>query len=342
MGLVCCGTFQYSVVRLIDGIIATFEETLLSTSCFDMPRQRNRKQRTTAIPWFKSPCVYRRLLTPTMKSERDRTRPLRPVDSASPVLISTPPPPTTPQQRRKSAVSHSIADDTLPAGLFGRDRFTPLLSKSPLGLGTIPEAAKNFRMETPPSQQKLARQMDQFDRLVKSATRQNAALPRESPSARVEQIVKAAMQSESSKRALAEDLRRIFADHISRRGLEAFGACPPGTSPEDPVQKLAKVVCSPIMGDMSSATSAVVVDAVVDKEIASFVSKKPNASYIDPNLQAPKPVTKPVAADIAMLLGAARKSTKKILKSDRSAFSDATTRTSEASVHIPPMPGTQP
>lgn len=279
-----------------------------------------------------------------------------PIDGTSPVAIHTPLP-TTPStfRPRKGTKPHGIGDDAMPQQILKMfERASP--SKSPAA-----ETPREMQAPPPPP---AAHGLDQFDRQLpdnfrmpiggfqRPAGTAAGAAPRQSqqdsPSTqqRGDSIAKAI---EANRSTIADGIKRLLEDYAKK--FTSPSSPSPTTAAslptEDPLARIVKHYQGPQGASPFPLAAGVqrgggTPSGPLDKEVSGLVAPI-TTRYKDPALQAiPKPKAdtegRPITEELLReAQDGARASTKKLLRSDKSNFSETSSKKVGAPSPMSPM-----
>ncbi len=268
-----------------------------------------------------------------------------PIDGTSPVAIQTPLP-TTPStfRPRKGTKTHGIGDDALPPQIlkmFERSGASP--SKSPAA-----ETPREMQAPPPP-----AAGLDQFDRQLpdfrkpfhRPAGSAQVAGARQSqqdsPPTRGDTISKAI---EANRSTIADGIKRLLEDYAKKftspSSQSPTSAAAPSLATEDPLARIVKHYSGPqgaspfpaATGPQRGTTPSGPVDKEVSGLVAPISTRYTQGRYKDPAMQAmPKPKAdtegRPITEELLReAQEGVKASTKKLLRSDKSNFSETSSK----------------
>ena len=283
-----------------------------------------------------------------------------PIDGVSPVAVQTPLP-TTPStfRPRKGPRTHNPGDNALPLDMLkSLERASP--SKSPAA-----ETPRELKEVTAPivaaanasAQPQNAAPLDQFDRQLPfqrpagSAAIASVARPsqQDSPSSRLDSITKII---EANRSSINDGIKKLLEDYAKKFPTSSPSptSVVAAQSAEDPLTRIVKHFSGPQGVSPFPAPAAghgATPSGPVDKEVSGLLQVAPmtKRQYQDPAMQAiPKPkadTSAPITIELLKAVAAeSRTSTKKLLRSDKSNFSETATTMSTSSKTVEPKSAT--
>jgi hypothetical protein len=308
-----------------------FPQRSLQLICSELSFVKSEKKKSSALHRT-VPMMFETLVEKPVRSASGRKCP---IDGVSPVAVQTPLP-TTPStfRPRKGPKTHNIGDDALPPQLLKIfDRASP--SKSPAA-----ETPRELKDQTLPPPPPPPAGLDQFDRQLQESSRlQRPAGARQSqqdsPSAqRSDSFTKVV---EANRSTIAENIKRLLEDYAKKftspSSPSPTCAAAQSLPSEDPLARIVKLYSGPQGASPFPAPAGghgATPSGPVDKEVSGLVGPI-TKRYQDPALQAiPKPkadTTVPITEELLRdAQKGARPSTKKLLRSDKSNFSETSSK----------------